>query len=587
MSAEIISLTKYIKDRGLNPDGDLGNMTWQLGEKIFFAGVECVIQAPGKGEDAEDVVHRIGRFIWPLAEYEDSDSQTRGVVVRYITSSGDNRLFLAPAGSFSSNQAAAKMTEHAFAQGVQLYHQQARNFSELLHSFVMHYQPKPQTYRLVKRPGWHQMAYVNGEYIIPAGKKICADRSSSIIANRSGRSGSLSGWVRAIEDEVTTPGLRAALGVSLAGPIVQMLGKNSFGVHYYAQTSVGKSTASIVASSIWGAEIKIKQSFNTTQNGLEAAAEQANGACLVMDEIGQFRGGPEQLGNAIYDLMSQQGRQRLTQSGEQRQRREWSFSMLSNGEISVMDIVGDALKGGQMVRLMDVEIELGELTKDARHSERIVELLSGSPAKPGNYGHVSDQWIHYLIERKIENITATWEDVRMRLKAALADANAEDGRMLNGIANIGTALVEGVRAGILAWDEAASMETTLWLARRVINGRRGENAMDTPERRMLRRWLELVETEPGKFPAENDERMPAMVYGYRTRIGNIAYICTTEAMLNKTGLPKDVGVSARRFFAWAEDEKIIISDKNRQYLAGTQQRWKRYKIGNMSSDDDI
>lgn len=587
MSAQVISLTKYIKDRGLNAEGELGNMTWTHGGKTYYAGVECVLIAPAKGEDAEDVPHPIGRFIWPLAEYEDGDSQARGVVVRYITSSGESRLFLAPAGAFSSNQAASKMAEHAFAQGVQLYHQQARNFAELLHSFAMHYQPRPGTYRMVKRPGWTATGYVNGEYIIPAGQKICADRSSSIIVNRSGRSGSLSGWVRAVEDEVTTPGLRAALGVSLAGPIVQLLGRHSFGVHYHARTSVGKSTASIVASSVWGSEIKIKQSFNTTQNGLEAAAEQANGACLVMDELGQFRGGPEQLGNAIYDLMSQQGRLRLTQSGEQKQRREWGFSMLSNGEISVMDMVGDALKGGQMVRLMDVEIELGELTKDARHSARIAQLFSGSAAKPGNYGHVSDQWIHYIIERGIKAIHATWEDVRARLSAALIDANAEDGRMLDGIANIGTALIEGVRAGLLTWDEAASMETTFWLARKVINGRRGESATDTPERRMIKRWLELIETEPGKFPSEKDERMPAMVYGYRVITNGVAYVCTTEAMLNKTGLPKAVGVSARRFFAWAEIEKLISADKDANYLAGTRQRWKRYKIGSASSGQDI
>ena len=282
------------------------------------------------------------------------------------------------------------------------------------------------------------------------------------------------------------------------------------------------------------------------------------------------------MGSAIYDLMSQQGRLRLTQTGEQKQRREWGFSMISNGEISVMDIVGDNLKGGQMVRLMDVEIEKGELTIDAGHANRIKQSFWGSAVQRGSYGHASDQWIHYLIERGAKNIYATWQFVRDRLEAEFPEGNAEDGRMLNAIAIIGTALVEGVRSRLLDWPEDASMETTLWVARKVIGGRSGE--MDTPERRMLKRWNDLIETEPGKFPNDTADRLPPVVYGYRVTSGNKSYIYTTEAMLNKTGLPQMVGVSARRFFGWAAEKGMVINGTEREYIAGTRQRWKMYKI---------
>jgi hypothetical protein len=568
----IVDLTQYREDRGIDLTQREDTLSWSWAGKDYWIGVECMIQAPGK-DDGEPTIDVVGRFFWPIATYEDAEGQARGTVIQYVTRTGEVKSFLLPASSSGSTQAASKAAEHAAAQGVQLSYQRARSFCELVHSYVeCHRLPN---FKMVRRPGWHevdkQKVYVNGEYIMPAGRRICADRSSSVIINRSCRAGGLSGQIGAIKEEVTTPGLRAALGVSLAGPLVQMLGMDSFGVHFHAQTSVGKTTASAVAASVWGSEAKIKQSFNTTQNGLEAAAEQANGACLVMDELGQFRGGPMQLGNAIYDLMSQQGRLRLTQTGEQRQRREWGFSMISNGEISVMDMVGDGLKGGQMVRLMDVEIEKGELTIDSAHAARIKSRFWGSAIKPGNYGHVGDQWAHYLTSIDTAAVHAEWEIVRRTLGDEFSGANAEVERMLNAIAIVGAALIQATRAKIIKWPENESMDVARWIARKVIGARRADG-VDTPEERLLRRWHELILTEPAKFPKDNDERKPPVVYGYFYG----AEVWTTETMINKSGLPQAVGVSARRFLAWALKNGIFTESGERETAGGVRQRWKKY-----------
>jgi hypothetical protein len=546
------------------------DMTYRIGGRLYFMGKICRMEID-EGETVKPV--DVATAVWPVATYHSPEDDERGVVYKYITHDGKGRIGFMPAGAFASGTAAAKACEAAANLGVQIGFQRAKEFCESLHAFTVG--TMRDCYHLTRKPGWHDgcRAYVNGEYTHGPGK-WSADPNSSAISGRSTRSGSVDGWKKIIGEHVTTHGLRAVLGVSLAGPLVEVLGADSFGVHVYAKTSCGKTTASDVAASVWGHKRRMRQSWNATINAIEGAAEQANSGCLILDELGQFRGGGHQLGNLIYDLMSQQGRLRMTSGGDQKARRTWASTVLSNGEISLEALIGDELKGGQMVRLIDCPIAPGDLTRDGAHADAIKMSLWGHAGARGHYGEVSDRWVYYLTQRPVDALQATRLWVRERL-AALETGKPEDGRILNSLAIVGVALIEGVLAGILPWGEGESMDALLWLAQTAVGAREG---MDTPDERMLSRWLELVDTEPGRFPRDGDEKMPTgPIFGYRVSEGHREEVWTCESMVKKSGLPNAAGVSARSWLQWATDEGHARDAPNMR-CAGRQRNWKVFPL---------
>ena len=59
------------------------------------------------------------------------------------------------------------------------------------------------------------------------------------------------------------------VAVALAAPMLSLLGRESFGVHLFAESSKGKSTTLNIANSIYGNPEKIKLSWSTTATGVK------------------------------------------------------------------------------------------------------------------------------------------------------------------------------------------------------------------------------------------------------------------------------------------------------------------------------
>ena len=123
--------------------------------------------------------------------------------------------------------------------------------------------------------------WLNGAYLLPNGEIIGApskpiyftDRSSSSLGYTT--SGTLADWQREIAQNVRgNASMMIGVAVALAAPMLSLLGRESFGVHLFAESSKGKSTTLNIANSIYGNPEKIKLSWSTTATGVknEAAA---------------------------------------------------------------------------------------------------------------------------------------------------------------------------------------------------------------------------------------------------------------------------------------------------------------------------
>jgi putative DNA primase/helicase len=184
-------------------------------------------------------------------------------------------------------------------------------------------------------------------------------------AARYGENGTLAEWIK----QVAAPAagnsrLVLALSTAFAGPLADLLNDEGGGVHLVGGSSLGKSTALVVAGSVWGGGGRggFTQTWRATGNALEAIARAHSGTLLALDELGELDA--REAGSTAYLLVNGQGKARGTRDGEGvRTRAEWRIMLLSSGEIGLGDKIaetGKRAKAGQLIRLVDVPADAGK-----------------------------------------------------------------------------------------------------------------------------------------------------------------------------------------------------------------------------------
>lgn len=143
------------------------------------------------------------------------------------------------------------------------------------------------------------------------------------------------------------PVLMVSVCVSLSGPLLVKVHRDSGGVHWLGDSSIGKTTALCVGASVWGGK-DFQRTWRATSNGLEGVAALLSDTCLCLDEINEVD--PREVGAIVYSLANGIGKSRATRIGSARQVHRWRLSLLSTGERSVTAMMqegGKQAKAGQ------------------------------------------------------------------------------------------------------------------------------------------------------------------------------------------------------------------------------------------------
>lgn len=556
---------------------DLEDVTFERGADSptrYQYGERCWIQFES---DGEEITVPLADDVWPVEHYYHVDDGEWGVRLLWRDGSGTLQSSLCPQGAFTSKSEARTAASRLASEGVAIRTGQGPEFVLGL-GYWLESQESPEVVKLTRTPGWHDecRVYCNGEPVWSDGEPWYADETQSSIQRRSTREGTAVEWSIALEELATTPGLRAAVGVALAGPLVDLVHPSSFLAHLYGPSSSGKSTALELAGSLWGHPETIRNSWNNTVNALEGLAVVADGACLLLDELGQFRGRDSQLALAVYNIASQQGRNRSTRSGDLQEQRHWALTGLSTGEISMKDRVGSHRKGGQDVRMLDVPVEMGDLTESAEHADAIKSAV-GLDATSGQFGRAGDAWTRWLqAERPVVEAARRRDNRHEGLAAEFADG-AEDRRMLHHCALIGASLdlaaeVEVGRRALVPWDETVRDAAVEWMARRCI----GDRAETSPQERALALLRDKFESKPHRFPTAETirkDRVSGGIWGIRKSRGE--YLLS-EGLLKASGTPREAGVGARAFLQWCVKEGYA-DRTGRKQIAGKRRRWYRFE----------
>ena len=232
------------------------------------------------------------------------------------------------------------------------------------HGFAKYVIKHLNTYRpenkglLTDKIGWHGDTYILPDKQFGKQKNIFVDDQKLMQLEHLHSKGTLSEWQEHIGKYlVGNPSLIFAVGMSFAPVLMSDLKIESGGIHFFGNSSTGKTTMLTVANSVWAAP-KWKNTWRSTDNGLEGLCCSHNDAFMVLDEIGQCTS--EVVGKSVYMIANETAKLRANRKGDLKEIRNWRTFFVSDGEISVEQIIleyTNNVKAGQLVRLLDVPLQ--------------------------------------------------------------------------------------------------------------------------------------------------------------------------------------------------------------------------------------
>ncbi|WP_418601391.1 DUF927 domain-containing protein, partial [Haemophilus sp.] len=362
--------------------------------------------------------------------------------------------------------------------------------------------------------------WLNGAYLLPNGEIIgepkkpiyFTDRSSSSLGYTT--SGTLTDWQREIAQNVRgNASMMIGVAVALAAPMLSLLGRESFGVHLFAESSKGKSTTLNIANSIYGNPEKIKLSWSTTATGVKNEAAARNDGFITLDEIGQAKDG-KNLETIAYDLFNETDKIRGEKEGGNRQIKRWKVSALSTGEKDLetqLRMQGAKVHAGQLVRLLNVPLEeanhLHNFPNNKAHADHLNEKVQEC------FGVIGREWIAFL-SNNADTVKNTYKIIRQKWLDLSNNMSGQVQRVAGDrFAVLETALY--LAKDLTQWTEEESAQAIL---KNFLNWKEefGENSREeTSLIRILTDWLLVNEASFIEYPADPNARRPVKASGVR------------------------------------------------------------------------
>lgn len=270
--------------------------------------------------------------------------------------------------------------------------------------------------------------------------------------NDYGSSGTLGEWQAQVAAAAEgNAWLIAAIGTALAGGLLSRLEISNGGLHVFGDSSIGKSTISRVACSVWGAPSRFMKTWRATANGLEGVAASRNDTLLVLDEIGEAE--PNELGKIIYQLGNGQGKSRADKLGGLRPVQIWRLMLLSNGEHPIESMMLQArqqLKAGQQVRLTSISAQRRFGCFDTLHQftsgAEMADFLN--QACENHYGHLGIAFVRELVKLTSTELIHAFQQALLHFHAP----SGQLGRIAKRFALIAFAAELAIRWKLVPWQ---------------------------------------------------------------------------------------------------------------------------------------
>lgn len=285
--------------------------------------------------------------------------------------------------------------------------------------------------------GWLNEKYVEDDIFIPYGG-VCefskeGDDAKRIFNSLKAPAGSFDTWQQITEKLRKNIPMRLSLDVSIASPLLHILGLDSFTFLLHGGSELGKSKCQTAAMTVWGnpdGETGLKFPMKATENYIGILAGILKNIPVCVDELKAYTGDISILpynhslnkdkGRAT---ISKQTNSIITQKGK-----TWRTPLIISGELPIMTRSTDA---GALNRLLEIEVK--EKTMEDFHGD--------TPILLNNYGWAGEKIIDYIktIPKKdwlkklweiqeyiVENVNTTEKQANLMAVVLLGDLIARE-----------------------------------------------------------------------------------------------------------------------------------------------------------------
>lgn len=421
------------------------------GERETFVSSSILVKAKTRNDD--------GRSWGRLLEWRDAENRLHRWAMPMELLQGDG----------------SEVRRELADRGVQIHPNKSSR--DLLTIYLQSY-PTELLALCVERLGWCNGAYVMPDRIIGESSQaaeLIVYQTPSATPPTFKQKGTAQQW----RDNVAVLAggnsrLLFSVSLAFAPPLLQMANEVSGGFHLRGTTSTGKSTAQIMACSVWGKPESYKQTWNTTANGLEAIACMHNDGLLVLDEIKQAD--PRTIGTTVYMLGNEKAKNRMSKNLSARPAKIFRLLFLSSGELSLADMIqsgGGRVYGGQELRLADIPADTGSghgVFDQLHHTDNGAALSRLICNQSGvYYGAVGVAWLEYVTSNQIElaaHITRTIDQWMLQHMPTAAGGQID--RVARRFALVAVAGELATDAGLTGWSkgeaaQAAAICFNAWL----------------------------------------------------------------------------------------------------------------------------
>ena len=315
---------------------------------------------PAKKEGQSPIKIRLGAPLYVQGYVRDNTSSNWGLLVEWHDP--DNVLHREPLSLEALSSSDTTAWKIPLAQGGWIM-QGDKKGHELVHRYLTNSTPSRRLLGVLCT-GWHNNVFVLPERILPDSQK-----SEIILLNPPRQtpyiqSGTLKEWKEHVAHNAKgNSRLILALCAAFAGPLLYLLEQESGGFNLMGTSSTGKTTALLMAASVWGKGTVSSGYILTwrgTDNGFETQAALHSDTLLCLDELSQA---PSRvLYETSYMLGNGQGKQRATRTGAARDVRFWRTMILSTGEVGIAAKLAEekrTVRAGQAVRSLDIPADAG------------------------------------------------------------------------------------------------------------------------------------------------------------------------------------------------------------------------------------
>ena len=341
----------------------------------------------------------------------------------------------------------------------------------------------------VERTGWYNKLYVLGDSGIGV-KDVEFVATYKSKNNYFNEKGTLEDWQENVADLCDkNPLFQFAIAAAFASVLLTPCDYESFGLHFFGQSSKGKSALGIVAGSVVGGGGKngFSKQWRSTSNALESTAFEHNDNLLVLDEISQIE--PKALSESIYMLFNDQGKGRADKSGDGKKIKDWKILVISNGEQTIESKIREDKNrqqmAGQAVRMVDIEAikvrngepTLFEYVPNNMTEKDFVNLLKTNAKK--YFGTAIRVFLEKLVLDFEENIELAKDYAKQAEKLLTEDnTSSQVGRVISHLSIIIAAGFIATDFGILRYDRDCFVNTAKTILEDWINFRGGNDDLE-------------------------------------------------------------------------------------------------------------